>query len=159
MAINYADVEPPSMNPENPCDPIPPDQIVWKRTGEGKLHIDAGGEGKHPEANNLNWMPTVHGGGGGPSLEHGDPIPNLVCANILSTWPIGDRQVDLVTVEGSPLNAQEIARVIKDGGKIIIIPGGLSQHPELVEALGARVAAVNPPDVENPEKVEIDVKP
>jgi hypothetical protein len=161
--VKHTEVEPPALNPAMPCTPVPPDQIVWKRTSAGKLHIDAGGEGKHPEANNLNWSSSVHGGGAGPALKDGDPIPNLVCGNILSTWPIGDRQADIITVEGSPMNPIEIARVIKDGGKIAIIEGGLREHlPKLLDELGPRVnreAALVRENPDGTEFTEFEVKP
>jgi len=159
--VRHATVTPVPMDGLTPCAPIPPDQIVWKRNAAGQLHIDAGGEGKHPEANNLNWTDKVYGAGGGPGLSTGDPIPNHVCGNIERSWPIGDRQADIISVHGSPIHPPEVARVIRDGGHISLTAGGMPQAlAELVALLGPRIKTLDAtPDVEHAERAEIDLKP
>jgi len=146
--VEHAAVTPPRLNVSR-CTLIPPDQIKWKKNSQSKLHIDAGGEGAHPEANNLNYSTVGMGG---------VVIPNLVCGNLMNTWPIGDRRVDIITVESSPLNVTEMERVIKPGGKISLRhPKKYSEQvlPDLLSALGNRVKDT---DIDGGE-VEIEIKP
>jgi hypothetical protein len=61
------------------------------------------------------------------------------------------------------MNPIEIARVIKDGGKIAIIEGGLREHlPKLLDELGPRVnreAALVRENPDGTEFTEFEVKP
>jgi hypothetical protein len=85
---------------------------------EGKLHIDIGGEGRYPEAYNLN--PSSKGTV--PPWTNKD-IPNHVCG-VGESIPVPSGTVDYITLEGVPMSPamiSEIARVIKKTGHIRLL--------------------------------------
>lgn len=108
------------------------------------IHIDIGGEGRYPDAINLNPSPTTTTGIGMPV---GSPIPNHV-AGVGSHMPFPDDYADVITVESTPIlpgTAEEIARVIQPGGRIRLYhptdsstPYGHLAHDEVVREVGGR---------------------
>lgn len=81
------------------------------------LILDIGGEGRYPDAWNLNpsAVKTL-----GP--DRGQPIPRRI-AGRAEAIPLPDKSVDKIIVERSPLRVaalHEIARVIANGGVIIL---------------------------------------
>ena len=82
------------------------------------LEVDCGGEGRHPSAVNLNPL-TVR-------MPNGDTIPRHV-DGVCEEMPFADGSVDVLRVESTPLApgaAAEIARVLRPGGKVILV------HPD-----------------------------
>ena len=84
---------------------------------ESPFILDIGGEGRHPEAWNLN--PRTH-----RSLapHRGEPIPRLIRGRGESI-PLPERSVDLVIVERTPLRPatlHEIQRVAKPGSFVVL---------------------------------------
>jgi hypothetical protein len=156
--IAFSSISPPYMG-SRLCTRLPADQITWPRLMPGGgLHIDAGGDGAHADAANFNYNPTGWG------TRAGKPVPNLVCGNIKRTWPIGDRMADKITVEGSPINPTEIARVIKSPGKISILTplDWLTQNPDILPTLrrelGTRLGSEVQTDEGSSKRIVIDVK-
>ncbi len=81
----------------------------------GPVHIDIGGEGRYPRANNVNPNTTTSTTG-----TPGRVIPNRVPGRG-EKLPFPDRHADGISLENTPLSAQtaaEIVRVIKPGGSI-----------------------------------------
>src|SRR5690606_8692491 len=79
--------------------------------------IDIGGEGRHPEAWNVNPSSVKTLGPG-----RGEPIPRHILGRSESL-PLEDASVDLIIVEKTPLRRgalEEIARVISPGGRVIL---------------------------------------
>jgi ubiquinone/menaquinone biosynthesis C-methylase UbiE len=79
--------------------------------------LDVGGEGRHPEAWNLNPSRTKTIG-----KYRGQPIPRHIPGRA-DAIPLADRSVDRLIVERTPLRTaalHEIARVIACGGTIIL---------------------------------------
>jgi hypothetical protein len=99
------------------------------------LEIDCGGEGRHPRAVNLN--PSAIG-------RDGRPIPRLIVGRC-ERMPIASSVAAVIRVESSPLEpgaAEEIARVLRPGGKVILIHPdtyAAERHPEVAEAVGGSV--------------------
>ena len=91
----------------------------------GKLHIDIGGEGRYPEAYNLN--PTSKGT---VSPWTNKDIPNHVCG-VGENIPVSSGTVDYITEESTPISqatVAEIARVIKKTGHIRLINPKNPEH-------------------------------
>jgi hypothetical protein len=156
--IAFTSVTAPNLG-SRPCRRLPADQIIWPRLMPGGgLHIDAGGDGVHADAANFNRDPL----GWGTRLNV--PVPNLVCGNIMTTWPIGDQMADKITVEGSPINSTEIARVIKPAGRISILSPSdwLQKNPDLLPSLrrglGKRLGREVISDEGVSKRIVIDVK-
>lgn len=79
--------------------------------------LDVGGEGRHPEAWNLNPRSTKTLGSGA-----GEPIPNLI-AGRAEAIPLPDASVEQVIVERTPLRDQslrEIARVAVPLARVVL---------------------------------------
>jgi hypothetical protein len=157
-AIAFSSITAPTLG-TRPCTRLPADQITWPRLMSwGGLHIDAGGDGAHADAANFNYDPVGWG------TRSGKPVPNLVCGNINRTWPIGDRMADRITVEGSPINSKEIARVIKSPGKISILTplAMLKRDPDILPTLRKELGARLGREVQSEEgvakRIVIDVK-
>ncbi len=129
----------------------------WRPGGaaSGKpAHIDIGGEGRYPDAINVN--PGISGAQGPPPLTSGPtqvggagaagrPIPNLVRAPG-ENLPFANRSIDTVTLENAPIRPRtvsEIARVIKPGGDIRLVgantPEVLAAHLRIADAVGGKV--------------------
>jgi hypothetical protein len=82
------------------------------------VHIDIGGEGRYPNAINVNPKTTTSTTG-----TAGRTIPNRVPGRGESL-PFGARHADGISLENAPITAQtavEIARVIKPGGSIRLV--------------------------------------
>ena len=86
--------------------------------------LDIGGEGRHPQAWNLNPSCVKTFG-----KDRGKPIPRHICGRA-DAIPFPDRSVDRIIVERTPLRVsafKEIARTIAPNGTIILrharIPG------------------------------------
>jgi hypothetical protein len=82
------------------------------------VHIDIGGEGRYPNAINVNPNTTTSTTG-----TAGRTIPNRV-AGRGEGLPFGARHADGISLENAPITAQtaaEIARVIKPGGSIRLV--------------------------------------
>lgn len=90
--------------------------------------VDIGGEGRHPEAWNVNprQFKTF-----GP--HRGDPIPRLIRGRAEQV-PLPDRQVDMIIVERAPLSRKaidEIKRIARPGALVVlrhVRPFGLDPH-------------------------------
>jgi len=79
--------------------------------------VDLGGEGRHPEAWNLNPRSTRSFG-----PHAGEPIPRLICGRGESI-PLADGSVDLLIAERTPLvlaTLREIRRVVKPEGTVVL---------------------------------------
>ena len=79
--------------------------------------LDIGGEGRHPEAWNLNPSRVKTLGRG-----KGEPIPRLIRGRA-DAIPLVDGSVHQIVVERTPLTRsalREIARVIAPGGTVIL---------------------------------------
>jgi hypothetical protein len=156
--IAFSSITAPSLGPR-PCRRLPADQIAWPSLmSGGGLHIDAGGDGAHADAANFNRDPIGWG------TRSGVPVPNLVCGNIMRTWPIGDRMADKITVEGSPIHSPEIARVIKSPGRISILTPSewLKKNPDILPTLrrqlGTRLGREVQTDEGASKRIVIDVR-
>jgi hypothetical protein len=115
---------------------------------EGKLHIDIGGEGRYPEAYNLNPVSkgTVH-----PWTNNN--IPNHVCG-VGENIPVQSGTVDYITLESTPISQEtilEIGRVLKQTGHIRLIspkdPGERVWHRRVANATGLPYPAVLPEEM------------
>ena len=85
---------------------------------KGPVHIDIGGEGRYPNAINVNPNTTTSTTG-----TAGRTIPNHVPGRG-ERLPFGARNADGISLENAPITAQtaaEIARVIKPGGSIRLV--------------------------------------
>ena len=91
--------------------------LVSQTDEQSEFILDVGGEGRHPEAWNLN-----------PSLvktignKRGQPIPQHISGRA-EDIPLGDGTADRVIVERTPLQRaalKEIARVVSSNGTIIL---------------------------------------
>ena len=114
------------------------------------LHIDIGGEGRYPDAINVNPgmfgnKPVTSGPQPGGAGAAGRPIPNLVQAPG-ERLPFGNQSVDVVTLQHSPIRPAtviEIARVIRPGGDIRLVgpntPEVLAAHQNVANAVGGNV--------------------
>ncbi len=95
---------------------------------QGKIHIDIGGEGHYPGANNLNPSSV---GTSPPYVRPDKIIPEHVCG-VGESIPASHSTVDLITVESTPMTTRtysEIARVIRSGGEIRLLhPHSLKQY-------------------------------
>ncbi len=100
--------------------------------------LDIGGEGKHPQAWNLNpsRIKTI-----GPDA--GEQIPRLICGRS-DAIPFADASVSRIVVERTPLRESaifEISRVIQPRGVIVLrhvpIPGR-NRHGLAIQLLGGR---------------------
>ena len=79
--------------------------------------LDIGGEGRYPEAWNLNPRPTRTIG-----PETGSPIPNWI-AGRADAIPLPDSSVTRIVVERTPLNDEaygEITRIAVTEGRIVL---------------------------------------
>lgn len=103
--------------------------------GEPTVHIDIGGEGRYPDAINVNPNTTTTTTG-----TAGRPIQNLVQATS-ERLPFANQSVDVITLENLQITqttASEIARVIKPGGKIRLVgPADYARtaHQRVIQAL------------------------
>jgi RHS repeat-associated protein len=82
----------------------------------GRVHIDIGGEGAHPEAINLNPTNVT-------STNEATLIPRRV-PGVGERLPFSSRTADVITLEGAPLRpgaAEEIGRVIRPGGEVTLV--------------------------------------
>ncbi len=101
----------------------------------GPVHLDIGGEGRHPGAINVNPNTTTSTTG-----TAGRPIPNLVQATG-ERLPFGNQVADIITIENTPISqatASQVARVIKPGGEIRLVgPADYAQvaHQRVIQAL------------------------
>ena len=92
--------------------------MVKSLTGTKRaIILDVGGEGRHPEAWNLNpsFVRTI-------GKKRGQPIPQHILGRA-DNIPLGDRSVDRVIVERTPLQVsalKEISRVISSNGTIVL---------------------------------------
>ena len=92
-----------------------------------KVHIDIGGEGRYPKAVNLN--PARIGSRG--------RIPRLV-RGVGEHLPFRSQVAEVITLENAP---QEIKRVIKPFGKIVIVNPdyyAAITHAQVIHAVGGR---------------------
>ena len=81
------------------------------------ITLDIGGEGRHPEAWNINPCRVKTFG-----PERGAPIARLILARA-ERLPFATGSVDRVIVERTPLGdaaIREIARVIRPGGEVLL---------------------------------------
>jgi SAM-dependent methyltransferase len=109
---------------------------------EAQTHFDIGGEGKYPDAVNVNPNETTTTTGA-----PGRTIPNLlkVTGEELSA---ANASADIITVENAPISAKtasQIARVIKPGGQILLeSPAGYATtaHQRVIDAIGRGARAV-----------------
>jgi hypothetical protein len=79
--------------------------------------IDIGGEGRHPEAWNVNPRRCKTCG-----IDRGEPIPRWIQGRA-DAVPVGDHVVDFVVVERCPLSRRsllEISRIAKPGGVVVL---------------------------------------
>jgi len=162
--VTHKEVQPGKVKPRKlggfgppACIPVPAHRVRWKSTPGVGLHIDAGGTGDkiatgqynkgYPNANNLNLASHE----GSPLQE----IPNLVCGNIFDTWPIADDRADLITVHSAPINPQEIARVIKRTGRILMEgPSVSGKFQQVLQELANRRKRVSQTDARGPNAAE-----
>jgi hypothetical protein len=99
------------------------------------VHIDIGGEGRYPNAINVN--PNTNTSTTGTA---GRTIPNRVPGRGESL-PFGARHADGISLENAPITAQtaaEIARVIKPGGSIrLVSPSDYAAvaHKRVIDAI------------------------
>jgi hypothetical protein len=91
---------------------------VWDEVSDSRpLILDIGGEGRHPQAWNVNpsqWRTY------GPS--RGEPIPRWICGRA-DAIPLPDRVADVILVERTPLTraaCHELRRVVRPGGTIVL---------------------------------------
>jgi len=104
-----------------------------------RIVIDIGGEGRHADALNVNPF-RVTTTTGAP----GRPIPNHVPFDG-KRLPFGDRSVDIIHLENSPIRPDtiaEIKRVLRPGGEIRLVgPEDVSAslHQQIADAVGGRV--------------------
>lgn len=102
--------------------------------------LDIGGEGRYPDAWNLNPSPvkTI-----GP--ERGAAIPNHIPGRA-DAIPLPDQSVHRIIVERTPLTAaavRELARVIAPRGEVILrhaVPPGIDPHATAREILAGRAS-------------------
>ena len=86
------------------------------RPGNG-LTLDVGGEGRHPEAWNVNVSRTKTVG-----PQRGQPIPRLIVARA-DALPFADGVASVVVLERTPLRRsviEELIRVVQPTGTIIL---------------------------------------
>jgi len=109
-------------------------------TGGGRsVHVDIGGEGRYPDAINLNPI-KVQTTTGTP----GNPIPNLV-QGTGENAPFLSNSVDKITVESAPIRpgtASEIQRMIKPGGEIRLMHPAdyaVGAHQHVIDKVGGSV--------------------
>ncbi len=101
--------------------------------------LDIGGEGRHPEAWNLNPKRRKTLG-----HQRGEPIPRLIHGRGESI-PLSDRSVDVVIVERTPLRPQtlsEVLRVASRSAQIILRHANAHQRDPHKLALQALSGAV-----------------
>ena len=97
--------------------------------------IDIGGEGRYPNAINVN--PATNGSY--PPYE--GKIPNRV-DSFGEKLPFPDNSVDGIVIESGPINPdviQEVVRVLKPGGSVRLVtplPEAEKLHESVIEALG-----------------------
>ncbi len=100
--------------------------------------VDIGGEGRHPEAWNVNPSPCKTLG-----PQRGQPIPRLIRSRAEAT-PLLDQNTDLIFVERTPLSRasiEEIRRIARPGATIILRHAqafGLDPHRIAKEVLRGR---------------------
>ena len=90
---------------------------VTKNQQPREFVLDVGGEGRHPQAWNLNPSPVKTLGN-----QRGQPIPRHLYARA-DAIPLADRSVDRLIVERTPLRAaacRDIARVIASPGVVVL---------------------------------------
>ncbi len=101
------------------------DGAMWARNGRRPLILDVGGEGRYPEAWNVNPSAVKTLG-----RDQGQPIPRRI-AGRAEAIPLPDKSADIIIVERSPLRVaalHEIARVITSDGVIILRHACLPNH-------------------------------
>ena len=91
--------------------------LSTNRREQNRIVLDIGGEGRHPEAWNLNssHVKTI-------GQDRGMPIPHHIPGRA-DNIPLSDGSVDRIFVERTPLSVaalEEIARVIAPNGNIIL---------------------------------------
>lgn len=118
--------------------------------GKRSVHLDIGGEGRYPDAINVNsgmggGTPATSGPTPGGAGTAGRPIPNLVQARG-ERLPFANQSVDIITLQHAPIRpatVNEIARVIRPGGDIRLVgpntPEVLAAHQQVANAVGGRV--------------------
>jgi len=117
-------------------------RYVQAPTSGKPLHIDIGGEGRYPNATNVNPN-NVTSTTGAP----GRPIPNHV-PGTGQKLPFGNGVADGISLENAPIlpeTAAEIARVIKPGGSIrLVSPAEYAKvaHQRVIDAVGGTVVQV-----------------
>lgn len=110
------------------------------------VSVDIGGEGKSVGAINVNIMPKSTPGLGEGALANEHPIPRLlVREGREAKLPFGDGTIKTIIVQSTPISnntADEIARVICVGGKIILHnpddPDNKSAHDAVISRLKSR---------------------
>ena len=138
-----ADGGPPSTPDGSPANPGPPptaaDDLIDPATfGFAPVVIDIGGEGRYPNAINVNPSEV-------PSLRPGGTIPNRVDA-FGEKLPFPDNSVDGIVIESGPINPdviREIVRVLKPGGSIrLLSPPEFAKeaHESVLKAVGGEMS-------------------
>jgi hypothetical protein len=103
-----------------------------------RVVLDIGGEGRHPEAWNLNPRTAKSFG-----PDRGQPIPRLICGRG-ERLPLADQSVDVMIVERTPLRTAtlgEILRVARPGAIVYLRhfrPHQLDPHRNAVRMLPGR---------------------
>jgi hypothetical protein len=103
------------------------------------LHIDIGGEGRYPNAVNVNPNTVTSTTG-----TAGRPIPNRV-AGTGQQLPFGNAVADGISLENAPIlprTATEIARVLKPGGSVrLVSPADYAKvaHQRVIDAVWGHV--------------------
>ena len=106
-----------------------------RATTQPSVHLDIGGEGRYPNAVNVNRARP-------DQLPHA--VPNMVRAHG-ERLPFRDRCADTITLENAqikPGTGSEIARVIKPGGTIRLVgPADVAKtaHADIARAVGGTV--------------------
>jgi len=92
------------------------------------LIVDIGGEGRHPEAWNVNPSPNKTFGS-----RRGEPIPRLIQSRA-EAMPLPDQKADIIIVERAPLSRasiEQIRRIARPRAVILLRharPFGMDPH-------------------------------